>query len=88
MPSQPLVIVIAGPNGAGKSTAAAVLLPGGIEFINADEIAKTLPSYPSPAADFEAGRLALRRMEDLEQQHIGFAVETTLSSRSLAPIPL
>jgi predicted ABC-type ATPase len=37
--SPPQVIVLAGPNGAGKSTAAAYLLPEGITFVNADEVA-------------------------------------------------
>jgi predicted ABC-type ATPase len=56
---QPFIIVLAGPNGAGKSTAVAHLLPAGLTFVNADEIAKTLPNYPSREADLEAGRLAL-----------------------------
>jgi predicted ABC-type ATPase len=82
--ASPQVVVIAGPNGAGKSTAAAYLLPEGMTFINADEIAKTLPGDPSPAADLHAGRLALERMDELERQRADFAVETTLASRSLA----
>jgi predicted ABC-type ATPase len=82
--SQPLVIVMAGPNGAGKSTAAAHLLPEGMTFVNADEIAKTLPDYPSRSADIQAGRLVLERLDELERQRADFAVETTLASRSLA----
>jgi predicted ABC-type ATPase len=79
------VIVLAGPNGAGKSTAAAHLLPPGIVFVNADEVAKTLPGYPSVAVDIQAGRLVLEQMDALERERKSFAVETTLSSRSLAP---
>jgi len=79
------VIVLAGPNGAGKSTAAAHLLPPGITFVNADEVAKTLPGYPSTAVDIEAARLVLEQMDELERERTSFAVETTLSSRSLAP---
>jgi predicted ABC-type ATPase len=82
--ASPQVIVIAGPNGAGKSTAAAYLLPERMTFINADEIAKTLPGYPSPGADLHAGRLALERMDELERQRADFTVETTLATRSLA----
>ena len=85
MEDQPQIIVLAGPNGAGKSTAAAHLLPRGTTFVNADEVAKTLPGYPSTAADIEAARLVLERMDELEQERTSFAVETTLSSRSLAP---
>lgn len=81
----PLVIILAGPNGAGKSTAAAHLLPGGMTFLNADEIAKEQPGYPSQAADFQASRILLSRMDELEEKRADFAVETTLASRSLAP---
>ena len=44
--TKPLVVVIGGPNGAGKSTAAGRLLPEGMIFVNADEIAKGLPGSP------------------------------------------
>lgn len=81
---QPLILVLAGPNGAGKSTAASSLLPPGFPFVNADEVAKTLPNYPSPAADLEAGRLVLIEMDDLAASRASFAVETTLAGRTLA----
>ncbi len=79
------VVILGGPNGAGKSTCAAILIPDSVPFINADEIAKTLPNFPSPAADVEAGRILLRRMDEYAAQNADFAVETTLSSRALAP---
>src|SRR4051794_6492985 len=63
----PQIIVLAGPNGAGKSTAAAYLLPEGIPFINADEVAKTLPGYPSKSVDIKAGRLDLERMDEFAE---------------------
>ena len=47
MPDRPLFLILAGPNGAGKSTAAASLLPSDVVFLNADEMAKSLPGYPS-----------------------------------------
>lgn len=84
MAEPPQIIVIAGPNGAGKSTAAAHLLPEGMTFVNADEVAKTLPDYPSRGADLQAGRLVLEWMDDLDRQRASFAVETTLAGRSLA----
>jgi predicted ABC-type ATPase len=83
--SQPTILVLAGPNGAGKSTAASVLIPAGIPFLNADEIAKALPGYPSRSADILAGRRLIDRMTLLEEARGSFAVETTLASRSLAP---
>ena len=85
MNQSPTLTILGGPNGAGKSTCAAALLPDTVPFINADEIAKTLPNFPSPAADVEAGRILLRRMEEYANQRADFAIETTLSSRALAP---
>src|SRR4051812_11656534 len=84
MAEPPQSIVLAGPNGAGKSTAATWLLPKEMAFVNADEVAKTLPGYPSRSADLQAGRLVLEWMDDLERQGASFALETTLSGRSLA----
>jgi predicted ABC-type ATPase len=80
----PQIIIIAGPNGAGKSTSAPDLLPEGVAFINADEIAKSLPGFPSSAVDMQAGRLLLERLEELAGQRADFAIETTLASRALA----
>jgi predicted ABC-type ATPase len=82
---QPLIILIAGPNGAGKSTAASRVIPEAIPFLNADEIARHLPGYPSLGSDLEAGRILILEMERLEEAKASFAVETTLASRSMAP---
>jgi predicted ABC-type ATPase len=80
----PEILVIAGPNGAGKSTCAARYLPAGMAFLNADEVAKGLPGYPSPTVDIQAGRIVLEQMHEHEQRGDSFAVETTLATRSLA----
>lgn len=85
MVNRPSVIILAGPNGSGKSTAASRLLPAGMTFLNADEIAKGLVGYPSAGADLEAGRLLIGRMDERERCLDDFAVETTLASRTLAP---
>jgi predicted ABC-type ATPase len=85
MAEPPLFVVLAGPNGSGKSTAASALLEPPVTFVNADEIAKGMPGYPSPAVDIEAGRFALQRMDELAALRTDFALETTLASRSLAP---
>lgn len=84
-PAPPEVVVIAGPNGAGKSTYARLLLPEGMIFVNADEVAKTLEPVEAVNLDREAGRLVLRTLDLLAHRRASFAVETTLSSRSLAP---
>jgi predicted ABC-type ATPase len=80
----PEIVVIAGPNGAGKSTFARLLLPEAMPFLNADEIAKTLPDSVGNK-EIESGRELLRRMDSLVAKRQRFAIETTLSSRSLAP---
>lgn len=84
METRPIIVILGGANGAGKSTAAPVVLPPGITFLNADEVAKTLPDYPSTGADLEAGRILLTQMDEREVNRQSFAVETTLASRSLA----
>jgi predicted ABC-type ATPase len=80
----PTIFVIAGPNGAGKSTFAAKYLASGTIYLNADEVAKTLPTYPSAAADLEAGRIVLEQMAEFEASRESFAFETTLATRALA----
>ncbi len=80
----PVFLVIGGPNGAGKSTCSLNYLPEGMTYVNADEVAKTLPGYPSPAVDMQAARIALEMMDEFERSRDGFAVETTLATRSLA----
>jgi predicted ABC-type ATPase len=84
----PNVVVIAGPNGSGKSTTAPKLLRDTLkveEFINADVIASGLSAFAPDRAAFPAGRIMLRRMKELAEQRENFALESTLSSRSLAP---
>ncbi|MDQ2730537.1 MAG: zeta toxin family protein [Armatimonadota bacterium] len=81
----PQAIVIAGPNGAGKSTAASALIPVGIDFVNADDIARGLPARPGESVEILAGRIMIERLEELQQQRTDFAIETTLASRSLVP---
>lgn len=83
MEGTPQVIVLGGANGAGKSTAATELL-NNITFVNADEVAKRLPGYPSRATDFRAGRLVTEQLDELEARRADLAVETTLSRHVLA----
>lgn len=77
--------IIAGPNGAGKTTAAYNLLPTVLEcpnFVNADEIARGLSPFAPETVSFAAGRIMLTRIDELLQQKVDFAIETTLSTRS------
>lgn len=81
----PNLFVISGCNGAGKTTASYAILPdmlGCKEFVNADEIAKGLSPFQPEAVSIEAGRIMIRRMEDLIRQKQDFAIETTLATKS------
>jgi len=83
------IVILGGPNGAGKTTAAREVLPGllrGLEFLNADDIARGIaPDNPESAA-FAAGRLLLARMKELIRSRRCFVLETTCSGKSYIPI--
>lgn len=79
--------MLGGPNGAGKSTAAPALLRGTLkvdEFVNADTLARGLSAFNPEAAAIEAGRIMLRRLDQLAASRVSFAFESTLASRGLA----
>jgi len=81
----PNLYIIAGPNGAGKTTASFNLLPELLHcpnFVNADEIAKGLSPFAPNDMAVQAGRLMLKRIEELLPQRADFAIETTLATRS------
>jgi predicted ABC-type ATPase len=79
----PQAIILAGPNGSGKTTCAQGLLPGAIQFVNADLIAQEMSGVPSQAGDIRAGRMLLERMENIAETRQDFALETTLATLSL-----
>lgn len=84
---RPSIVVIAGPNGAGKSTAAPALLRGALhvsEFVNADVIARGLSAFDPDSVAITAGRIMLRRLDELASKRVSFAFETTLASRHFA----
>jgi predicted ABC-type ATPase len=77
--------VIAGCNGAGKTTASFTILPEILdckEFVNADEIARGISPFQPESVSFEAGRIMLKRIDDLLKENIIFAFETTLATKS------
>lgn len=81
----PTFYIISGCNGAGKTTTSFTLLPDIMnckEFVNADEIAKGLSPFQPDKAAIDAGRIMIKRMEDLLLRNQDFAVETTLATRS------
>jgi predicted ABC-type ATPase len=54
------------------------------EFVNADEIAKGLSPFQPEKVAIEAGRIMLKRMQELLAAGYDFAFETTLASKSYA----
>ncbi|MBN1684419.1 MAG: Zeta toxin family protein [Gammaproteobacteria bacterium] len=85
----PHIFIIAGPNGAGKTTAAQSLFPELLqcdEYVNADSIAVALSPFHPETTAFQAGRLMLERIRFLAEQKKSFAFETTLASRTFAPL--
>ncbi len=85
--ASPAVVVLGGPNGAGKSTAAPRLLRGSLkveEFVNADTLAQGLSAFRPEDVALDAGRIMLKRLDDLESQGKSFAFEATLASQALA----
>ena len=79
------VYIIAGCNGAGKTTASFTILPEILnckEFVNADEIAKGLSPFQPEKVSFEAGRIMIKRINELLEINENFAFETTLATKS------
>ena len=77
--------IICGCNGAGKTTASFNILPHLLnckEFVNADEIARGLSPFQPEKVSIQAGRLMLKRIEELLNSNKDFSFETTLSTKS------
>jgi predicted ABC-type ATPase len=80
--AHPTFWLIAGPNGVGKTTFAMKRLEaisGSINFVNFDEIARGLSPLRPAAAEREAARIALSRVDHFIDTGSTFAMETTLS---------
>jgi predicted ABC-type ATPase len=85
----PDLFIIAGCNGAGKTTSSFTVLPELLsinEFVNADEIARGLSPFQPENVSIAAGKIMLKRIDDLIEQRADFAFETTLSSRSFVQL--
>ncbi len=76
------ILMVAGPNGAGKTTLVQRLIINSsmlYEFINADDIAKSLaPLHPESMA-LTASKLMINRLKELLDANKSFAFETTAS---------
>lgn len=72
----PDLYIIAGCNGAGKTTASYTVLPEILnckEFVNADNIAAGISPFNPESVAFEAGRVMLKRINELLEQGADFA---------------
>lgn len=86
--SKPKLIIFAGANGSGKTTAAKFLLPKlkVKEFVNADEIAQGLSPLNPSEQGVAAGKLVLQRIDQFIGARKSFAIETTLSGKTLVSL--
>lgn len=81
----PNLYIIAGCNGAGKTTASYTILPEMLnckEFLNAHSIAAGLSPFNYESVAFEAGRIMLQRINQLLEEKVDFAFETTLAAKN------
>ena len=84
-PEMKNLYIISGCNGAGKTTASYTVLPEILdckEFVNADEIARGLSPFNPESVAIEAGRLMLKRIDELLEKGETFSIETTLATKS------
>jgi len=85
MAETPQLYIISGCNGAGKTTASYTILPKILdckEFVNADEIARGLSPFQPEKVAIEAGKIMLKRIDELLKEKTNFAIETTLASKT------
>jgi len=83
---RPHAVIVAGPNGAGKSTMAPRVVAsefGIAVYVNPDVIAQGLAAFDPASVGIRAGRIMLERLEQLRAERASFAVESTISGRSL-----
>jgi predicted ABC-type ATPase len=76
------ILMVAGPNGAGKTTLTQRLIVNSsmlYEFINVDDIARSLaPIHPESMA-LTSSKLMIKRLKELLDSNKSFAFETTAS---------
>lgn len=77
-------ILFAGVNGAGKSTLYNTNDSfKGMERVNSDEIVKSFGDWKSTADSLEAGKIAIRKINELFSEGVTFNQETTLCGKAI-----
>ena len=77
------MFIIAGPNGSGKSTSTRHLAKQGLDVIDPDRIARNLSSRSPQSVAVSAGKQAINQAKENINSGYSFAIETTLSSKSV-----
>ncbi|MDR3001834.1 MAG: zeta toxin family protein [Fibromonadaceae bacterium] len=78
----PTLYIIAGPNGSGKTTLARELAETeNLDFLNADDIARSINPQDVSKAYMQAGREFFRKMNELLAARKSIVMETTLSGK-------
>ncbi len=78
------ILIGAGGNGVGKTTfARAFLQEYDYEFLNADEIAKSLSAANLSEKKISAGKLFFQKLNEAVEQNKSLLIESTLSGRYL-----
>ncbi|HBE03330.1 MAG TPA: hypothetical protein DC049_12790 [Spirochaetia bacterium] len=84
MPNKPQLIIIAGHNGCGKSTFAFEYLKHfKYEYLNPDEMAKSLSPLHIDKARIQAGKLFFEKIQEKITNKESFSIESTLSGKYL-----
>jgi len=78
------LFIIAGANGSGKTTLAKEVLPEyNLEFINADEVARSINPDDLQSVRVTAGKIVLKKLDDCLNKGISIAIESTLAGNFL-----
>jgi len=76
------LFIIAGPNGAGKTTFLKEFAKNKkLSYVEADEIARNISRRATYRFSMQAGRITLKKIKELQENNVSFAVETTLSGK-------
>jgi len=85
----PDLIIIAGANGTGKTTFARPYVKEmGYDFLNADDLAKTLADQGEKSPMIAAGRIFFEKLNEYLEYRQSIVVETTLSGTYINKVAL